>query len=356
MNTASTFINWYKHNKRDLPWRNTSDPYFIWLSEVIMQQTRVEQGTSYYLKFIKKFPAVKKLASAPESEILKLWQGLGYYSRARNLHAAAKSIVKNHAGIFPGTYKEIESSKGVGDYTAAAIASFAFHQKYAVVDGNVYRFLSRYFGISTPIDSSKGKKEFQEIAGELLADHPPHVFNQAIMEFGAMQCKPVSPVCPACPLQNSCYAYENNKVKNLPVKSKKIVSRDRYFYYLIVRDKKSVYLQQRKEKDIWQNLYEFPLIESKKKLNNSALLKEAEWKSFFRAEDIFVKSISEERKHILSHQVLRAKFVELSITDKNFKAPEHWKKVSVLKINDYAVPRLIDKYLQEQKEFYQAAK
>ncbi|TAH42852.1 MAG: A/G-specific adenine glycosylase [Bacteroidetes bacterium] len=348
MNTAATIINWYRSNKRDLPWRNTKNPYFIWISEVVLQQTRVEQGTSYYLKFIKKFPTVKRLASATESEVLKLWQGLGYYSRARNMHAAAKEIVNRHKGKFPTSYDEIIKLKGIGEYTAAAISSFAFHLPKPVLDGNVYRFISRYFGIHTPIQSSKAKNEFLTIAAQLLSDNPPHEFNQAIMEFGALQCKPGTPDCKSCPLQSSCYAFEHNAVTTLPVKNKKIASRNRYFYYLVIRDSKSIYLRQRIEKDIWQNLFEYPLIETKTKLTNSALIKSPAWKKIFKGSETLVHKITEERKHVLSHQVLHTRFVELSCPDKKFSVPPGWEKVRKTEIKNYALPRLIDRYMQEE--------
>ncbi len=351
MNTSQILLAWYDKNKRDLPWRKTANPYFIWLSEVILQQTRVEQGTSYYLKFIGKYPTVAKLAAANESEILKLWQGLGYYSRARNLHAAAKEIVLNHKGTFPASYADIRALKGIGDYTAAAISSFAFRQKHAVVDGNVFRFLSRYFGISTPINSTQAKKEFHDVAYELLADNAPNQFNQAIMEFGALQCKP-SPDCSSCPLNSSCLAFENNSVRNFPVKIKKQKSRNRYFYYLVLRKNNAIYLNQRTGKDIWQNLYEFPLIETKKRIKNSDISNEPEWRRLFNSDEVIIGQISKERKHILSHQILHAKFVEINIKEKNFSVPSHWEKVSQSKISKYAVPRLIDKYLQEQESFY----
>jgi len=352
LDTANTLISWYRKNKRDLPWRETDDPYFIWISEIILQQTRVDQGTAYYQRFIIKFPSVKKLAAAKESDVLKLWQGLGYYSRARNMHHAAKEIVNNHQGVFPKTYDEIRSLKGIGDYTAAAISSFAFHLKYPVVDGNVYRFLSRYFGIKTPIQSTAAKKEFTEIAFELMDKHSPHEFNQAIMEFGAIQCKPSSPDCNTCSLKDSCFAFGNNAVTDFPVKTKKLSVRKRYFYYLVVRDKQSVYLQQRKERDIWQNLYEFPLIETSKKITDSKLLEGTEWKSIFNTGEVVVRRISEEKKHVLSHQVLHAKFIELTLANADIVIPKNWEKVRTKKVKQYAVPRLIDKYLEEETEIY----
>jgi len=229
LNFPKTILSWYKKNKRDLPWRNTRDPYFIWLSEVILQQTRVEQGLSYYLRFVMAFPTVKKLASAKEEQVLKLWQGLGYYSRARNLHHAAKEIVKKHRGKFPDTYADIRALKGVGEYTAAAISSFAYNLPYATVDGNVFRLLSRYLGIKTPINTPKAKKEFTEAAQELMGNSSPHDFNQAMMEFGSRQCRPVNPDCENCPLNSSCVAFDKNLVKMLPVKNKSLKARPRYF-------------------------------------------------------------------------------------------------------------------------------
>jgi len=354
LETAKTIISWYQKNKRDLPWRKTENPYYIWVSEIILQQTRVDQGTAYYHRFIDKFPTVKKLAASKESDVLKLWQGLGYYSRARNMHHAAKEIVKDHKGTFPKNYADIRSLKGIGDYTAAAISSFAFHLKYPVVDGNVYRLLSRYLGISTPILSSAAKKEFTEIAFELMAKNSPHEFNQAIMEFGAMQCKPSGPDCNACPLNDSCYAFGNNSVPDFPVKNKKTTIRKRYFYYLVVRDKQSLYLQQRKEKDIWHNLYEFPLIETSKKVQESKLLSSSEWKNIFNSGEAIVHKISPEKKHVLSHQVLHAKFIELSLRPGKFISPQNWKKVNKKNVKNYAVPRLIDRYLEEELELYSA--
>ena len=348
MDTATILIRWYKKHKRDLPWRRTTDPYLIWLSEIILQQTRVDQGTAYYHKFSKKYPTVKKLAKAPEDEILKLWQGLGYYSRARNMHAAAKVILNNYGGIFPQAYEEIRNLKGVGDYTAAAISSFAFNKKYPVVDGNVYRFLSRYFGIRTPIQSSTAKKEFTEIARTLMADNNPHDFNQAIMEFGALQCKPISAKCLECPLNSSCHAFEKDAVHELPVKGKKVKTRDRYFYYLVIYDKNSIYLQKRTNKDVWQNLFEFPLIETKIRFTESKLPGTKEWKNYFKTDGTIIHSFSEERKHLLSHQRLHARFIKLTILDKNFQKPDQWERVQKIKVKNYAVPKLIDKYLEEQ--------
>ena len=232
---SNKLISWYLQNKRDLPWRKTKNPYFVWLSEIMLQQTRVAQGMSYYLKFTETFPTVFDLAKADESTVLKMWQGLGYYSRARNLHATAKHIAFELDGKFPSTYKEIVKLKGIGDYTASAIASICFTEPTAVVDGNVYRVLSRYFGIETPINSSAGNKEFKELAQTLIDTLKPGTYNQAIMDFGAIQCKPKNPICLFCPFSESCVALQKNKIDTLPVKDKKTKVRDRYFNYLVLK-------------------------------------------------------------------------------------------------------------------------
>jgi A/G-specific adenine glycosylase len=345
---GETIISWYHHNKRDLPWRGTKDPYKIWLSEIILQQTRVEQGTAYYHRFTETYPTVLALASAKEDAVLKLWQGLGYYSRARNLLFAAKQIKNEFAGKFPATYEEIKMLKGVGDYTAAAIASFAFNLPHAVVDGNVYRFLSRYFGIKTPINSTAGKKEFALLAQQLLMDHPPGDFNQALMEFGARQCKPSSPLCDSCPLQSSCFAYKHKTTGSLPVKDKKIKIRKRYFHYLIIKEDKHFYIRRREEKDIWTGLHDFPLIESVAKLSESELLSSDDWKSTFQKTKAVLKNVSEEYKHVLSHQHIYARFFEVHVSKPiEKKQSASWKKVNKLSIRKFAVPRLIEQYLEK---------
>ncbi|RZJ73903.1 A/G-specific adenine glycosylase [Flavobacterium sp.] len=260
---AKRLISWYLQNKRDLPWRETVDPYKIWLSEIMLQQTRVAQGMPYYFAFTEAFPTVFDLAKADEEQVLKLWQGLGYYSRARNLHATAKIVAGEHKGNFPDTYRDLLTLKGVGDYTAAAIASFSYNEAVPVVDGNVFRVLSRYFDVETDIASPKAKKEFTALAYELLPKDNPAIFNQAIMEFGALQCVPKSPNCAICVMNDSCLALQKGKVDKLPVKFKKQKITNRYFNYLVYKDEigKTV-LNKREGKGIWQNLYEFPLIET----------------------------------------------------------------------------------------------
>jgi A/G-specific adenine glycosylase len=347
MSFSAILINWYLKNKRDLPWRNISDPYKIWLSEIILQQTRVEQGLPYFLKFIQRFPDVKKLAQAHEDEVLKLWQGLGYYSRARNLHFTAKEIVKKHKAQFPSTYHEIRALKGIGDYTAAAIASFAYNLPYAVVDGNVMRVLSRYLGIDVAIDSSKGKKIFAEAAQELLDKENPAVYNQAIMEFGATFCIPVKPDCENCIFNDSCEAFRQKKVNELPYKSKKTKITKRYFHYFILDYKGKTYLHKRKSGDIWQGLYEFPLHEAKSHLEFDELLKSQLLKDVVKHSKMRLIKTSSTKKHILSHQHIFAQFYHVHL-NKSF-INERYIEIPFEALNNYALPRLIHRYLEEEK-------
>jgi A/G-specific adenine glycosylase len=338
---SDRLISWYKKNKRELPWRDTTDPYRIWLSEIILQQTQVVQGLSYYNKFVENFPTVKHLANATEDKVMRLWQGLGYYSRARNLHTAAKTIHIAHKGVFPRTFTAIKELKGIGDYTAAAIASFAYQLPHAVVDGNVNRVLSRLFDVDTPINSTQGKKAFQLLADELLNVEKPALHNSAMMEFGALWCKPQNPKCENCPVQEHCLAFQNNTVYQRPVKDKKLKIRDRFFHYFIFNDKDSVYIQKRKAKDIWQNLYEFYLIESATSMDPEEILKHKVLKEL--AVKFKVKAIHAAKKHILSHQHLYATFYECSV-EKSVKN-ETLIKIKRKDLNDYALPQLINKYL-----------
>jgi A/G-specific adenine glycosylase len=347
---SPTIVSWYQINKRDLPWRNTKDPYLIWLSEIILQQTRVDQGMAYYLKFANEFPSVKHLAKADNGKVMKLWQGLGYYSRARNLHTAAKMVVSDFNGKFPNEYSDIRKLKGVGEYTSAAVASFAFDQPYAVVDGNVYRVLARVFGIETPIDSTQGKKDFLELANQLLNKKQPAIHNQAIMEFGALQCKPVNPDCSVCPLRNNCFAFAKNKISELPLKSKKTKVRKRYFNYIVLTNKESVIINKRTAKDIWTSLYDFPLIETEKDLTELKIMNTGEWKKITGKNKYSIKSVSPSYKHILSHQHIFARFweVECSVDLKKICGPDAI-IIKRKKINEFAVPRLIENYLENKK-------
>ncbi len=329
---------WYRQNSRALPWRSTNDPYFIWLSEIILQQTRVEQGKSYYEKFIDHYPDVFQLAKADEEDVLNLWQGLGYYSRARNLHFAAKQIVDDFKGKFPTSFKDIKSLKGVGDYTAAAIASFAYGLPHAVVDGNVYRVLSRYYAEETPIDSSKGQKLFKIYAQELLSVDDPGEHNQAIMEIGSQVCKPKNPDCSSCPVSQMCQSYRSRNMLNYPVKSKKVKVKDRYFHYLLYSDVK-FQIHKRINQGIWQNMYEFPLFESDVKMERSDL--EGAIKKKF---NVVVKSEVAEYTHILSHQRIHAVFWRV---EGEVNATDDFLSVDLNEIDDYPLPRLIHRFLEE---------
>lgn len=323
--------DWYRLNARNLPWRDSQNPYFIWLSEVILQQTRVEQGMKYYHKFVTNYPTISDLASASEQQILNDWQGLGYYSRARNLHAAAKQVVRSFDGEFPGTYEKIIQLKGVGSYTAAAISSIAFNEKKAVVDGNVYRVLSRVFNIDTPIDSTAGKKEFQSLADELISSDTPGDHNQALMEIGALICKPSNPACERCPLQQKCLSFSLQNQDERPVKEKKTKVRDRYFHYLIFDDGRHTLIEKRSKKGIWANMYQFPLQEAKDVDLTNWGTKSAE---------------SEQIKHILSHQRLHTIFHHFDHLPEQHN--DSWIKVRWEELEDYPLPRLIDKYLSEK--------
>ena len=343
---SDKIISWYNKNKRDLPWRNTKDAYLIWLSEIILQQTRVDQGMNYYLKFAKEFPTIKHLAKADNEKVMKLWQGLGYYSRARNLHTTAKIITDKYKGTFPVDHAELLSLNGIGDYTAAAIASFAFNKPYAVVDGNVYRVLARVFGIEIPIDSSQGKKEFYQLANKLIDKKNPALHNQAIMELGAMQCKPANPDCSVCVLNTMCFAFSKKRITELPVKAKTTKVRDRYFNYIVLHHKGTTAINKRGEKDIWTNLYDFPLIETVKELKEEQFLKSAEWKKFIGSAKYTVKSISASYKHILSHQKIYARFWEIECDNPFDKLlPKTAVIIKEKDIHKYAVPRLIENYL-----------
>ena len=337
---------WYKNNKRDLPWRDISDPYRIWISEIILQQTRVNQGMSYYNRFIERFPSVAILAEANEDDVLKHWQGLGYYTRARNLYKAAQQIKSDFNGIFPSAHSDIIQLSGIGDYTAAAISSFAYNEPYAVVDGNVYRVLSRLFGIQTPIDSSAGKKEFSLLAQNLLSKSQPGIHNQSLMEFGALQCVPVNPDCGNCPLQTVCMAFDMNIVTLLPVKSKKNKSTNRYFNYIYIKFQGNTYLQKRLANDVWQNLFEFPLIESDHLLSTSELTDNDLFKSLMVGiDEVDIHKISNPMKHILSHRVIYAQLILITISNKN-KSLNQFIQVPLKEIDRFAVSRLMELFLE----------
>lgn len=338
---AETLIDWYNHHHRPLPWRGTSNAYHIWLSEIILQQTRVEQGTPYYFAFVNAFDTVVDLANAPQEQVLRLWQGLGYYSRARNLHNTAKQIAEEYNGQFPTTYDELLKLKGIGPYTAGAIASFAYNQQAAAVDGNVYRFLARYFGIETPVPTEKARKEFTHLVLDLMADAPPGTFNQALIEFGALQCKPAAPACMLCPFGNSCVALQKGLVNTLPVKLKQAARRSRYLYYFIFTDGTNVLLHQRTEKDIWQGLFEFTLIENPTDIELTEINVA---KTFGIKQKLNIQPLGQVTKHVLSHQDLFARFARVEVK----KLPEiaGSKAVAINQLDHYALPRLITLFLE----------
>jgi A/G-specific adenine glycosylase len=343
---AALLLKWNREkNKRQMPWKGENDPYKIWLSEIILQQTRVEQGLSYYNNFIKIFPDINKLAKAADKKIFKMWEGLGYYTRCRNLIATARYISKERKGKFPVTYDEIRSLKGVGPYTAAAISSFAFNLPYAVLDGNVFRVLARVFGINQPVDTTEGKKYFALLADKLLDKKQPGLYNQAIMDFGAIVCKPSTPLCSTCVFRKSCYAFLHNKVDELPLKKKKINIRKRWFYYLILEYKNKIAILQRTGKDIWQDLYEFPLIEKANAVDTKTILLEAEKKNWILKKGYEVLSVSRVFKQQLSHQLIAGQFIKLKkLQPGNDPMAIGWRWVMKNRIGKHAFPQFINQY------------
>ena len=341
-----TLINWYKENHRDLPWRNNPSPYEVWISEVILQQTRVNQGMDYYLHFTKKWPTVNDLAQASEEEVLKMWQGLGYYSRARNLHHCAKQVVEQYKGEFPSDFEKLKQLKGIGNYTSAAIASIAYNLPHAVVDGNVYRVLSRLFDINTPININEGQKLFAQLADELLNRNQPGLHNQALMEFGALQCTPKNPNCLLCPLQAQCLAFAHQTVMLRPVKLAKTKISTRYFNYLILRINDGLYLHKRSDNDIWKNLYDFPCIESQKPMTVEEVIASETFLQLIENNPFTIIKSSPIFTHKLTHRTILAHFIEIKLekellqiqTNDLFLARE-------TELGSFPIPRLIDLYL-----------
>jgi len=343
MSFTEILTHWYSTRKRNLPWREIKNPYKIWLSEIILQQTQIKQGLPYYNAFVSKYPTVFDLAKAEEEHVLKLWQGLGYYSRARNLHSTAKYVANELEGEFPKTYKTLLNLKGVGDYTASAIASICYDEATAVVDGNVYRVLSRYFGIDTPINSSQGISYFKTLAQSLLPSTNIGDYNQAIMEFGSIQCKPKNPSCEICPIITSCYALEHKTIDKLPVKINKTKVTKKYFNFLVFISKnQKTILHQRTTKGIWQNLYQFPLIETKKSLTENEFKSNPDVTSLLKMTNYDFSLYNEkEIVHKLSHQHLHTKFWILTVNS----LPENGYPIS--KIKKFPVPILIAKFLDD---------
>jgi len=342
-------MDWHRHqNDREMPWKGEKVPYRIWLSEIILQQTRVEQGVGYYHRFIKQYPTIQDLAKADDPQVFKLWEGLGYYNRCRNLLHTAREIVKQRNGIFPDTYEELLALKGVGPYTAAAIASFAYNLPYAVVDGNVYRVLARFCGIDTPSDSTEGKKIFNDLADQMLDKKEPALYNQAIMDFGATVCKPMAPLCSACPLQNGCAALATGKVNQLPVKEKTLQRRTRFFNYFILEYRQKIWVQQRTAKDIWQNLFEFYLVESEKQIRWDIPLIQNWLKDQLSIHDAIILHKAEPVVQQLTHQQIKGQFIHIQLKQKpaSLKTGD-WENAA--RIQELAFPKLINSYLQHLK-------
>ena len=341
-----TLLNWFAQNRRDLPWRHQPSPYQVWISEVILQQTRVNQGLDYYLRFTERWPSVHDLAQATEEEVLKMWQGLGYYSRARNLHQCAKQVVEQYKGRFPADFEQLKKLKGVGNYTAAAIASIAFDLPCAVVDGNVYRVLARLFDIDTPININEGQNLFARLADELLNREQPGLHNQAMMEFGALHCTPKNPACLTCPLQAQCLAFERQTVMQRPVKLQKTKVSTRFLNYLVLKTNGKTYLHKRSGNDIWKNLYDFPCIESREPMTVDEVIHSEEFIQLVENKQFTITKTSPTFTHKLTHRTLIAQFIEIKLeqellqieTKDLFLTPES-------DLGNYPIPRLIDLYL-----------
>jgi len=354
LNTKSQFtsllMKWHEEHARELPWKSDRDPYKIWLSEIILQQTRVEQGLPYYLKILEQFPNLDALANADEDELMQLWQGLGYYSRARNLLFTAKYIQSELRGKFPNNYSDLLKLKGIGPYTAAAISSFAFDEVRAVIDGNVIRVLSRIFGIEIPFDSSKGKKVFEQLASELISQDDPATYNQAIMDFGATQCLPKKPNCISCTFRSTCKAYVQNQVIEFPVRSKKVLKKDRYFYYyVLITPENEVLIRKRSADDIWKGLYEFPLMECNEEEFSRS--KHAVYPDFFNK--LYIDKIDKtnatfQYKQVLTHRIIHAKFITIRTSFKDKSFPENNYLVDYENLCNFAFPKLIDWFIEEK--------
>lgn len=339
-------LNWFEINKRNLPWRDTPSPYQVWISEIILQQTRVSQGYDYYMRFTEKWPTITDLAQATEEGVLKMWQGLGYYSRARNLHRCAKQVVEQHNGEFPADFETLKKLQGIGDYTAAAIASIAFNLPCAVVDGNVYRVLSRLFDIDTPININEGQRLFAQLADTMLNRELPGLHNQAMMEFGALHCVPKNPDCLNCVLQVHCLAAAHGTVDERPVKLDKVKVTTRYFNYLVIKVNGGIYLHKRSGNDIWKNLYDFPLIESKEPLSIEQVVSSDEFRQIVGHEEFIIGKVSPTYTHKLTHRTIIAQFIEIKLSKE--MCDIQTKNIFLAREKDvanYPIPRLIDLYL-----------
>jgi A/G-specific adenine glycosylase len=345
MDFKRILAQWFSLNQRNLPWRNTTNPYHIWVSEVVLQQTRVVQGIGYYHRFIDEFPTVFHLAHATDDEVLKVWQGLGYYTRARNMHLAAKRIVDECNGIIPNTFEQLLGVKGLGHYSAGAIASFAFKEAVPAMDGNVYRVLSRIYGLFASPFTVKGRREFHNLVMDLMDMNKPDSFNQALLDFGALQCKPRGPMCHNCPFAMYCYAFRNNIIDSLPVKAKKTEPRSRYFTYIIIRYNEDTFIAKRKGNDIWHSLYEFPLIETDTQADPLQILKHPKWKLLFERRKVEILHTSNTIKHQLSHQTIMCTFIIVRIRSITKALSTEFVRVNSASLSHYSTPRLIDSFI-----------
>ncbi|GHT73591.1 A/G-specific adenine glycosylase [Bacteroidia bacterium] len=343
---AQTLTDWFRVHCRDLPWRNVRDPYAIWVSEIILQQTRVAQGTAYYHRFLQRFPTVETLAAAPLEDVLKVWQGLGYYTRARNMHRAAQQIATEYNGKFPNTEQGLRSLRGIGDYTTAAIGSFAFGLPLPAIDGNVYRVVSRIYGIRTPIDTREGREEIRGVVQKIFSTEQPALFNQALMDFGACCCTPKSPQCEDCAFARQCYALKHHCITLLPVKSKQIKVRTRYFSYLIIRCKGKTFVRQRLQNDIWHSLYEFPLIETATLCSLKKLQQTPEWLQLFDKQQISSITTLPSAKHQLTHQCLQAQFFVIDTPDISPQLTQTTLCIPFADIEQYPMPQLLRNVLE----------
>lgn len=341
---------WYLTHKRELPWRSHPTPYHVWLSEVILQQTRVNQGLNYFNRFVERWPSVQSLSEATEEEVLKMWQGLGYYSRARNLHKCVKQVVERYGGVFPSDFEQLRKLQGIGNYTAAAISSIAFDQPHAVVDGNVYRVLSRLYDIDTPINTLEGNKLFKSLADDLLDRDHPGRHNQALMEFGALQCLPQNPDCLDCPLQSHCLAFDHQTVEARPIKEKRLKTKTRYFHYLVFNTPNhGVYLHKRESNDIWKNLYDFPCVENDRLMTVEEVIHSEAFRDMVQDHDFEILKTSPQYIHKLTHQTIVASFFEINILD--FLTLTQKNDILLALDNElgtFPVPKLIDNYLTKK--------
>lgn len=343
-NFSRILLKWnLEKNIREMPWKGEKDPYKIWLSEIILQQTRVDQGLIYYQQFVNQFPTIHDLASCSDSRIFKMWEGLGYYNRCKNLIETARFISKKRKGLFPDKFEDIKALKGVGTYTAAAIASFAYNLPYAVVDGNVFRVISRIFGIKKAIDSAEGKKYFAKLAFDLLDKNKAGIYNQALMDFGAVVCKPANPRCDSCVFIKYCKAYQHDIISSLPVKEKRKKIKKRWFYYIVLEYRGRIYIKKRMNNDIWKNLYEFVLIETEKSTDVDLVLKGGHKTGVFSDFFYSVQSISDVQEQLLSHQKISGQFIQVKIS-KKINVPG-FILVSKSQLYNYAFPKLIKSYL-----------